>query len=64
LYLTQVLPEKFIFYDRGLKLIARVALVFYLKQRTRQESRFFKSFGIKKLNELLVTGEAAVALAM
>jgi hypothetical protein len=28
---------------------------FYVKQQAREESRFFRSFGVKKINELIIS---------
>jgi hypothetical protein len=51
---TEFLPRKLTFYGRVLKSIACVALV----QKAADEIRItisFKSFGVKKINELVVT---------
>jgi hypothetical protein len=55
-YLTQFLLRKLTIYDRVLKSIACVALV----RKAADEIRiaiFFKSFGVKKVNELVTSNK-------
>jgi hypothetical protein len=53
LYLTEFLPGKLTFYGRVLKSIACVALA--CKAADEIIMTIFKSFGLKKINELVVT---------
>jgi hypothetical protein len=55
LYLTQYLPEKLTFYGTVFKSVACVAIV----RKAADEIRitiFFKSIGVKKIDELIVSG--------
>jgi hypothetical protein len=54
LYLTGFLPAKVTFYDRVLKVNRMVALVLKAADEIRI-TICFKSFGVKKINELVAT---------
>jgi hypothetical protein len=56
LYLTQFLPGKLIFYGRVLKSVVCEALVRKAADEIKNRD-FFRSFGGKKINELVVSGD-------
>jgi hypothetical protein len=55
LYLTQFLPVKLTFYGRISKSVACVALVGAAADEIRITNCFFRSFRVKKVNELVVS---------
>jgi hypothetical protein len=60
LYPTQFLAEELTFYDSILNSLSCVELVLKTADEIRTIFFFFKSFGVKRINDLVVTGQKSI----